>query len=144
MTAVSLARQIRSGGTHRGAACEASLDRIKRLEPSLYAFNTVIAEHALERARALDAAGPRRPRSRCASRRAHRASKTTSAPRGMPTTAVVEDPRAVSCRRTTRPSSSGSKQAGAVIVGKTNLRRVRDGIVDRELRVRPDAKSVGR
>ncbi len=38
----------------------AALDRIKQLEPTLSAFNTVMAERALDRARALDAAGPQR------------------------------------------------------------------------------------
>ena len=57
MTAKTLAKQIRNRETTAVAAVEASLARIKKLEPSLSAFNTVIAERALERARTLDAAG---------------------------------------------------------------------------------------
>ncbi len=38
-------------------ACEESLARIRRLEPTLSAFNTVTAERALDRAKALDASG---------------------------------------------------------------------------------------
>ncbi|HEX8030245.1 MAG TPA: Asp-tRNA(Asn)/Glu-tRNA(Gln) amidotransferase subunit GatA [Vicinamibacterales bacterium] len=57
MTANTLARKIRDGETTALLAVEKSLARIKQLEPSLSAFNTVIAERALDRARALDAAG---------------------------------------------------------------------------------------
>ena len=58
MTASALAKQIRDGATTAVRACEASLERIKALDSSLSAFNTVMAERALDRARALDAAGP--------------------------------------------------------------------------------------
>src|ERR671913_2550062 len=57
MSARGLANDIKSGKTTALAACEHSLDRIKTLEPQLSAFNTVIAERALDRARTLDAAG---------------------------------------------------------------------------------------
>jgi len=55
MSARELARQIAGGETTALATCEAHLERIKALEPALSAFNTVTAELALERARALDA-----------------------------------------------------------------------------------------
>ncbi|HWI18146.1 MAG TPA: amidase family protein, partial [Vicinamibacterales bacterium] len=52
-----------SGGraTSAVAAVEESLARITSLEPKLSAFNTVMAERALERARALDAGPPTGP-----------------------------------------------------------------------------------
>ena len=56
-SARALTQDIKDGKTTAVAAIERSLDRIKQLEPSLSAFNTVIAERALDRARALDAAG---------------------------------------------------------------------------------------
>ncbi|MGE0865737.1 MAG: Asp-tRNA(Asn)/Glu-tRNA(Gln) amidotransferase subunit GatA [Vicinamibacterales bacterium] len=55
MSARELAKQIAGGETTALATCEAHLERIKALEPALSAFNTVTAELALERARALDA-----------------------------------------------------------------------------------------
>src|SRR6187551_1352955 len=61
MTATSLAKEIKDGTLTAVAAVQQSLDRIKQLEPSLSAYNTVMAEHALERARTLDAQGPRGP-----------------------------------------------------------------------------------
>ena len=57
MSARALAQQIRTGEMTAVAACEASLAAIKTLEPVLSAFNTVMAERALDRARALDGAG---------------------------------------------------------------------------------------
>ena len=43
------------------ANVEQALARITALDPTLSAFNTVMAERALERARALDASAPRGP-----------------------------------------------------------------------------------
>ena len=57
MTARALARQIVEGATTATASCEQALARIKAAEPAIAAFNTVMAERALERARQLDAAG---------------------------------------------------------------------------------------
>jgi len=54
MTATLLAKQIASGETTAVAVCEAHLERIMALEPKVSAFNTVTAERALDRARALD------------------------------------------------------------------------------------------
>ena len=55
MNARELAEQIAGGQTTAVAVCEAHLDRIKSIEPKVSAFNTVTAERALDRARALDA-----------------------------------------------------------------------------------------
>ena len=56
-SARALAQAIKDGHTTARTAVERSLDRIKQLEPTLSAFNTVMAERALDRAKALDAAG---------------------------------------------------------------------------------------
>ena len=119
MTATSLAKQIREGATTAVAECEAALDRIKRLEPSLSAFNTVMAEQALRRARALDAA-------RLAGARLMAfhgvpiAIKDNLCTAGVPTTAsskilagFIPPYNATVVARL--------EQAGAVIIGKTNL-----------------------
>jgi aspartyl-tRNA(Asn)/glutamyl-tRNA(Gln) amidotransferase subunit A len=115
MTATSLAKQIRDGATTAVAACEAALDRIKRLEPSLSAFNTVMAERALERARALDAAAPTG-----ALHGVPIAIKDNICTAGVPTTASSKILAGF------MPPYSATvvarlEQAGAVIVGKTNL-----------------------
>ena len=54
MTATLLAKQIASGEATAVAVCEAHLERIMALDPKVSAFNTVTAERALDRARALD------------------------------------------------------------------------------------------
>jgi aspartyl-tRNA(Asn)/glutamyl-tRNA(Gln) amidotransferase subunit A len=116
MTARGLARDIKDGKTTATAACEQALDRITRLEPGLSAFNTVIAARALDRARALDAAGP-------AAGPLHGvpvALKDNMCMAGVPTTAAsqilagfVPPYNATIVDRL--------ELAGAVIVGKTNL-----------------------
>jgi aspartyl-tRNA(Asn)/glutamyl-tRNA(Gln) amidotransferase subunit A len=115
MTIASLAKNIQSGATTAVAECEAALDRIKRLEPSLSAFNTVMAEHALERARKLDAAGPSG-----AMHGVPIAIKDNMCTAGVPTTAsskilagFIPPYNATVVARL--------EQAGAVIIGKTNL-----------------------
>ena len=112
------ARKTDSGTARRRRSrpCEQSLDRIKQLEPTLSAFNTVIAERALDRARALDAREGRRDRcTACRSR-----IKDNMCTRGVPTTAsskilagFVPPYNATVVERL--------ENAGAVIVGKTNL-----------------------
>ena len=52
----SLIRQLAEGATTAVAACQASLDRIRAVEPAIGAFNIVVAERALDRARSLDQA----------------------------------------------------------------------------------------
>ncbi len=116
MSARGLARQIRDGATTAVAACEASLARITALEPSLSAFNTVVAERALDRARALDAAG----RSTGPLHGVPIALKDNLSTAGVPTTAsskilagYVPPYDATVVTRL--------EAAGAIIIGKTNL-----------------------
>ena len=114
-TARALAREIKDGTTTATAAVERSLDRIKHLEPKLSAFNTVMAERALERARALDAAAP--------SGALHGvpiAIKDNMCTAGVPTTAsskilagFIPPYNATVVERLER--------AGAIVIGKTNL-----------------------
>jgi aspartyl-tRNA(Asn)/glutamyl-tRNA(Gln) amidotransferase subunit A len=116
MTALELARQIRDGAITAVTACEQSLARITQLEPRLAAFNTVIAERALDRARALDAAGrPAGPLHGVPI-----ALKDNMSTAGVPTTAsskiltgyVPPYDATVATRL---------EAAGAIIIGKTNL-----------------------
>ena len=57
ISARALVKKIQEGSTTAVATCEQSLARITQLEPKISAFNTVMAERALDRARRLDAAG---------------------------------------------------------------------------------------
>jgi aspartyl-tRNA(Asn)/glutamyl-tRNA(Gln) amidotransferase subunit A len=116
MTARTLAKQIQTGQTTAVAACEDSLARITQLEPKISAFNTVMAERALDRARRLDAAGrPAGPLHGVPI-----ALKDNMCTAGVPTTAssrilrgFVPPYNATVVERL--------EAAGAVIVGKTNL-----------------------
>jgi len=115
MSARGLAKDIRDGKTTASAAVEQSLDRLKRLEPKLSAFNTVMAERALDRATALDgerATGPLHG--------VPIALKDNMCTRGVPTTAsskilagFVPPYNATVVERL--------ENAGAVVIGKTNL-----------------------
>ena len=114
-TARALAKEIKDGRSTATAAVERSLDRIKHLEPKLSAFNTVMAERALERARALDAVAP--------SGALHGvpiAIKDNMCTAGVPTTAsskilagFIPPYNATVVERLER--------AGAIVIGKTNL-----------------------
>lgn len=119
MTAKLLARQIASGETTALAVCEAHLDRIKAIEPKLSAFNTVTAERALDRARALDA----QQKAGAALGPLHGvpiAIKDNMCTAGVPTTASSRILRGFvppySATVVTRLEA-----AGAVMMGKTNL-----------------------
>jgi len=119
MSSRELVRQIASGETTALAVCEAHLDRIKTIEPKLSAFNTVTAERALDRARALDAlqkagapVGPLHG--------VPVAIKDNMCTAGVPTTASSKILRGYvppySATVVTRLEA-----AGAIMVGKTNL-----------------------
>src|SRR5688572_29143788 len=116
MTATTLAKQIRNRETTAVAACEQSLARITQLEPKLSAFNTVMAERALDRARTLDAAGA----STGPLHGVPIAIKDNMCTVGVPTTAsskilqgFVPPYNATVVERLER--------AGAIVIGKTNL-----------------------
>ena len=116
MTARELAHTIRDGGTTAVASCEHSLARITQLEPKISAFNTVIAERALDRARQLDAAG----RSTGPLHGVPIALKDNMCTAGVPTTASSRILRGFI------PPYNATvverlEAAGAIIVGKTNL-----------------------
>src|SRR5687768_1167845 len=116
MSARGLVQDIKDGKTTAVAAVERSLAEIQKLEPKLSAFNTVIAERALDRARALDAAGrPAGPLHGVPI-----AIKDNMCTAGVPTTAssriLAGFVPPYSATVVTR-----LEDAGAVIVGKTNL-----------------------
>ena len=118
MTARDLTRQ-RADGASAVATVEACLERIKNVEPSVGAFITVIAERALDRARALDAVrkkgGPLGPLHGVPV-----ALKDNMCTAGVPTTAASKILRGFippyDATVVTRLEA-----AGAVIIGKTNL-----------------------
>jgi aspartyl-tRNA(Asn)/glutamyl-tRNA(Gln) amidotransferase subunit A len=116
MTATTLAKQIRNRETTAVETCEQSLARIRQLEPKISAFNTVMAERALDRARQLDAAG----RSTGPLHGVPIALKDNMCTAGVPTTASSKILRGFV------PPYNATvverlEAAGAIIVGKTNL-----------------------
>lgn len=119
LTARALARRIADGGATAEQVCQAHLDRIKSAEPAIGAFNTVVAERALDRARALDAAR-RRGDALGPLHGVPVALKDNMCTAGVPTTASSKILRgfvppydATVVRRL--------DAAGAVLLGKTNL-----------------------
>ena len=119
MIARELTRQIASGETTAVAVCEAHLERIKATEPKLSAFNTVTAERALDRARALDAqqkaGAPLGPLHGVPV-----AIKDNMCTAGVPTTASSRILRGY-VPPYNATVVSRLEAAGAVMVGKTNL-----------------------
>ena len=116
--------------------------RSQRAPPqSLNAFNLLLPERALERAAAVDAARGCRTAARPAGRRAGGAQGQHLRARGR-----ARRPRRgssnSSIRPTTRRSCSGWKRRRGYH-RQDQLRRVRDGIVERELGVRTGTESVG-
>jgi aspartyl-tRNA(Asn)/glutamyl-tRNA(Gln) amidotransferase subunit A len=111
----ALVQAIKDGKTTAVATVESSLEQIKQLEPKLSAFNTVMAERALDRARALDAGTPAGPLHGVPV-----AIKDNMCTAGVPTTAssrilagFVPPYTATVVERLER--------AGAIVIGKTNL-----------------------
>jgi aspartyl-tRNA(Asn)/glutamyl-tRNA(Gln) amidotransferase subunit A len=116
ISARALAQQIQDGSTTAVAACEQSLARIAELEPKISAFNTVIAERALDRARTLDTAG----RSTGPLHGVPIALKDNMCTAGVPTTASSRILRGFI------PPYNATvvdrlEAAGAIVIGKTNL-----------------------
>jgi aspartyl-tRNA(Asn)/glutamyl-tRNA(Gln) amidotransferase subunit A len=116
MSARDLAGQIRDGAITAVAACEQSLARITQAEPRLGAFNTVMAERALDRARALDAAG----RSTGPLHGVPIALKDNMSTSGAPTTASSKILRGY-IPPYDATVATRLEAAGAIIIGKTNL-----------------------
>jgi len=115
VSARALASQIKEGKTTATAEVEQSLDRLKRLEPALSAFNTVMAERALDRAKALDAGKATGPLHGVPI-----AIKDNMCTRGVPTSASS---RILSGFAPPYNATVVERleTAGAVIIGKTNL-----------------------
>jgi aspartyl-tRNA(Asn)/glutamyl-tRNA(Gln) amidotransferase subunit A len=116
MTAHTITKEIRERRVTAAAACEQALSRITQLEPAIAAFNTVLAERAMDRARQLDsAAAPVGPLHGVPI-----AIKDNICTAGIPTTASSKILRGFI------PPHSATvverlEAAGAVIIGKTNL-----------------------
>ena len=119
MTSRELTRQIANGETTAVAVCEAHLARIHEVEPQLCAFNTVIAERALDRARTLDAqqqsGAPLGPLHGVPV-----AIKDNMCTAGVPTTASSRILRGY-VPPYSATAVSRLEAAGAVVMGKTNL-----------------------
>jgi aspartyl-tRNA(Asn)/glutamyl-tRNA(Gln) amidotransferase subunit A len=116
MTAKQIAHAIATGSTSAVTLCDEALARIAKLEPGIGAFNTVVAERALERARALDAGG----KSTGPLHGVPIAIKDNICVKGVPTTASSKILRGF------RPPYDATvvtrlEAAGAIVIGKTNL-----------------------
>jgi len=119
MTARQTTQRIANGETTAVAVCEAHLERIKAVEPQLSAFNTVIAERAMDRARALDA----QQKAGATMGPLHGvpvAIKDNMCTAGVPTTASSRILRGY-VPPYSATAVSRLEAAGAVVIGKTNL-----------------------
>ena len=131
---------LASGELPARDVCRASLESIEAQNSSLNAFNLVATEQALARAEALDRLAPseRGP----AARRPHRdqGQHVHAWPRH---DGVVEDPRAATVPPYDATVVDAARARRRGHRRQDQLRRVRDGLVHRELRVRTDAQPVG-
>ena len=140
-TAVDIVRAIRDGQTSAVEVCHGALARIGRNNGALHAFLEVTADSALERAAALDAA--RNEWDRLPLLGVPIALKDNICTRGIATTAGLEDPRGLPAslrrhrRRPARCRRRGHRR-------QDQLRRVRDGVLHRELGVRDRRAIRGR
>ena len=133
--------EIAAGKVSAVEVCRAFLERIEAVNPSLNAFNLVAADRALARADDLDR---RRAKGESAGPLAGVpvAIKDNFCVRGMRTTASsrILDRFVPTLRRHGREADRGRRSRYR---RQDQLRRVRHGVVQREFRVRPRAKSVG-
>ena len=135
-SAVDLAAAVRAGRLTATAVVEDYLAAIELDDPTIHAFNTVMADEAREAAGRIDAAvaegrdpGPLAG--------VPVALKDNMCTRGTPTTCSSQDPRglAAAVRRHGRRAPAGRRRRRH---RQDQPRRVRDGFEHRELRVRPD------
>ena len=138
-TAHDIVNAIRSGTTSAVDVCRQTLAAIDRADPTLNAFRSVAHEAALARAAELD--GRRGEWPSLPLLGVPVALKDNLCTRGMATTAARES-SSTTCRRTrdSRRAPRGGRRGDR---RQDQLRRVRDGIVDRELGVRSGAEPVG-
>ena len=138
-TAAAIRRAVASGHVSATEVCRAALDRIRRANGTLNAFRYVDEEGALARAAEIDSR---------LDELMHLpllgvpvALKDNICTRRMPTTASSRDPRGLSSAlrrrggRTARERRRGDCR-------QDQLRRIRDGVVDRELGLRRDPQPV--
>ena len=138
----AIAGDIAAGRVSAVEVCREALDRITRVNASLNAFNLIAAERALDRAADVDrlrtsgaTLGPLAgvpiaiKDNMCVQRHAHDGVVAHS--RDLRSTLRCDD------RLEARTGGRGDRR-------QDELRRVRDGIVERELRVRSGAQPVGR
>ena len=133
LTGVELAARIAGGEVTATDVVESSLRRIEAVDDEVRAFLTRTPEVALERAAELDAhRGAGAPQHAVAG--IPLALKDVLATQGIPHDLRLADPRST-CRPTSAPRGRVC-QPRQRADGEDELRRVRDGIVQRELRVR--------
>ena len=139
-TARAIRDAVAAGSRSARDVCRGALDRIRDADRQLNAFRYVDEEGAMARA-ARDRRPPRPTCRLCRCSASRWRSRTTSARRRMPTTAasrVLERLRPA-LRRDGRRAARGRRRGHR---RQDQLRRVRDGVVDRELGVRRHAQSV--
>ena len=138
---LTLRDAIAAGDETAEGAVRAAIDAVARHDPALHAFTASPPSARFESARAVDA---RAPRGETLGPLAGVpiAVKDNICTDGVPTTAasaVLRGLRSALRRDGRRPADRGRRGRRR----QDQLRRVRDGIVDRELGLRPDRQSVG-
>ena len=125
----------------RSRSPQAHLDRIAAVDGEVHAFLHVDGERALAQAAVIDHRIAGRGEARPAGRRAARAQGHPHLPRRADHLRL-EDPRglAPAVRRHRHPAAAGRRPGHP---RQDQPGRVRDGLLDRELRVRPDPQPVG-
>ncbi len=141
LTAAQTAERIAGGEVSAVEVARAHLDRIDAVDAKVHAFLHVDTDGALAAAAAVDA---RRAAGEALGPLAGvpLALKDVLTMEGVPTTCGSQDPRrlAPAVRRHRRPPAPRGRRRDP---RQDQHGRVRDGLVDRELRVRPDPQPVG-